>query len=371
LKIFIVTRDYPSKENQHTYGFVHSRAKIYAKKNQKVFVFVPSDMSHFYTYESIPVFKAPLSWIDEAIEKYDPDVIVVHSPTYHWLEVLGKIRRPTVTWFHGIDVLIRAFHYYISPFGIRNNMTKMRSITTNTYRNLQMRRFLLCSTAVVYVSHWMRRMTEHYLMRRHPNSVVIPNPVDTELFKPLDVNKSKAPLDAISIRALEWKYGLDIAVRAFSNFEIKLTIIGAGSLETYLKRLAKKCNSNVEFITKGIEHERLPTIYNKYGLFIAPSRTEAQGVAMCEAMACGLPVIATRVGGIPEFVKDNVNGLLVPSEDYLKLRKAIELLTSNSNLCDSLSKNAREYVAKNLSDGAIYNKEHAILKWAQTYSKEP
>jgi glycosyltransferase involved in cell wall biosynthesis len=212
----------------------------------------------------------------------------------------------------------------------------------------------------------MKRMTELYLMRRHPNSFVIPNPVDTELFKPLAINKSKTPRDAISVRALEWKYGLDTAVRAFSNLETKLTIIGAVSLETYLKGLAKECNSNVEFITRGIEHESLPVIYNKYGFFIAPSRTEAQGVAMCEAMSCGLPVVATRVGGIPEFVKDHVNGLLVPPEDYLKLRETIELLMSNNSLYNSLSENGREYVTKNLSEKVIYNKEYAILKWAQT-----
>lgn len=369
MKIFIVSRDYPSKENRHTYGFVHSRAKIYAKNNQKVLVFVPSDKPSRYVYEFVPVFRARLNSISEAIEEYDPDIIAVHSPIYHWLQVLGKTRRPVVTWFHGVEVLIRAFHNYIPPFGIKNNVTKVRSITTNTYRNLMMRRFLPSSTAVVYVSHWMKRITELYLMRRHPNSFVIPNPVDTELFKPLDVDKSEAQLDAISVRALEWKYGLDTAVRAFSNLETKLTIIGAGSLETYLKGLAEKCNSNVEFITRGIEHERLPMIYSKYGFFVAPSRTEAQGVAMCEAMACGLPVIATRVGGIPEFVEDSVNGLLVPPEDYLKLRKAVKFLTSNNHLYDSLCKNARECAVKNFSDTVVYKKEYAVLKAAHNGSR--
>jgi len=352
-------------ENQHTYGFVHSRAKVYVKNNQNVFVFVPSDKPERYVYESINVFKAPLKMINIIIDEYDPDIIALHAPSYNWLKILGKIKRPIVTWFHGVEVLIRAFHSYIPPFGFKNNVRKMWSVFSNTGRNLEMRRLLFHSTAIVYVSEWMKKMTELYLMRRHPNSFVIPNPVDTELFKPFDRNKLKVLLNAISVRALEWKYGLDIAIRAFSDLETKLTIVGWGSLEKYLRGLAKKCNSNVEFITSGIEHEKLPMIYNKYAFFVAPSRTEAQGVAMCEAMACGLPVVATRVGGIPEFVKDRVNGLLVPPEDYLKLREAMKLLTSNNHLYDSLRRNAREYTIKNLSDTVIYKKEYAILKSAQ------
>jgi glycosyltransferase involved in cell wall biosynthesis len=369
LKIFIVARSYPSKENRHTYGFVHSRAKIYSKNNQSVFVFVPSDNPNRYRYESIPVLKAPLDVISKAIAEYDPDVIALHSPIYRWIEILGETQRPIVTWFHGVEVLMRAFHSYIPPFGIRNGVRKMRSISTNAYRNLKMRRLLLRSTAVVYVSHWMKKMTELYLMRRHPNSFVIPNPVDTELFKPLDGKKS-IPFDAIAVRALEWKYGLDIAVRAFSNLENRLTIIGAGSLEEYLRELAKKCQSNVEFVTKGIEHATLPMIYDEYAFFVAPSRTEAQGVAMCEAMACGLPVVATRVGGIPEFVKDRINGLLVPPEDHLKLKEAVKLLTSNNCLYDSLARNAREYVDKNLSDKVIYNQEYAVFKSTQNHFRD-
>lgn len=367
MKVLIITSDYPSEENKHTYGFVHSRAKIYVKNNHKVFVFVPSDKPSKYVYERIPIFRTSLDMINITIDEYDPDIIAVHAPSYRWLKILGETKRPIVTWFHGTEVLINAFHHYIAPFGFKNNVRKMRDILFNTCRNLKMRRLLLHSTAIVYVSQWMKKMAELYLMKRHPNSFVIPNPVDTELFKPFEGHKSKVLFNAISVRALEWKYGLDIAIRAFSNLETKLTIIGGGSLEKYLKGLAKKCNSNVEFITGGIEHEKLPMLYSKYAFFVAPSRTEAQGVAMCEAMACGLPVVATRVGGIPEFVKDRVNGLLVPPEDYLKLREAMKLLASNNYLYDSLCENAREYVVKNLSDTVVYEKEYAVLKSAQNF----
>ncbi|MGB9831455.1 MAG: glycosyltransferase family 4 protein, partial [Fervidicoccus fontis] len=176
--------------------------------------------------------------------------------------------------------------------------------------------------AVVYVSRWMKSVTERYLHLSHPNSFIVPNPVDTDLFRVIIPIKDR-PRNAIAVRSMGYKYGLDIAIIAFSKFPYKLTIIGKGPLEHYLRSLAKKYNSNVEFNTEGVEHEKLPFIYNQYSLFVAPSRTEAQGVAMCEAMASGLPVVATRVGGIPEFVLNGYNGFLVEPENPLELRKAI------------------------------------------------
>jgi len=211
-------------------------------------------------------------------------------------------------------------------------------------------------------------MTEKYLRMRNPNSYVIPNPVDTDLFRPL-LELSEDQKDCISVRALEWKYGIDIAVKAFSRSPFKLVVFGKGSLEGYIRRLINIYNSNVELVTTGVEHRKLPEVYNKFAVFVAPSRTEAQGVAMCEAMACGLPVVATRVGGIPEFVIHGYNGLLVPPEDLVSLRKAVRKLLTDPSLYEELSKNARKYVIKKLSHKVIFEKELEVFKLAIQHHK--
>ncbi len=363
IRILIVSPKYPSYENKHAFGFVHARVKVYLSKGLQVKVYVPSNKFYRYTYESVEVYKAPYKYLKEILSDFDPDIICIHSLIPTMLKIINAVSKPIVVWIHGAEVLIRSLHHYYPPFGFKNTTIRVLSFLYDIFRNTLLRILLQKVNAIIYVSHWMQNMAEKYLLYRHPNSHVIPNPVDTNLFKPFTTNKQRIPSSGVTVRALEWKYGIDIATKAFSNFrKSSLTIIGQGSLEPYLRKLAKKLNSSVKFVTKGVDHEKLPRIYNAHGFFVAPSRTEAQGVAMCEAMASGLPVIATNVGGIPEFVIDGHNGLLVPPEDPLSLRRAITRMISDEELYYELAKNARNFAVKNFSHEVIFNRELKIFK---------
>lgn len=86
---------------------------------------------------------------------------------------------------------------------------------------------------------------------------------------------------------------------------------------------------------------------------------------MCEAIACGLPVIATNVGGIPEFVKNGINGMLVPPENPKALLKAIKQLLADEQLYNTLSENGAKYAKENLSHKEIYKKECSVFKMCQ------
>ncbi|TET18887.1 glycosyltransferase [Candidatus Bathyarchaeota archaeon] len=368
MRILIVTPDYPNTLNPNTHGFIHSRAKIYKNVGNHVKVFVPSGRQTLltYNYEDINVIKASLGQLISVVNDFNPDVITVHKPKGAWCSSLMKVDRPIVSWIHGAEALFTALHHYHFPLSVRDSVLKGISLIIDPIKLGLLRRFLLLSTAVVYVSQWMKTMTEKYALVKHPSSFVIPNPIDVDLFRPLNFDLLEKLNRGVSVRGLGWKYGIDIAIRAYSNLkETGLTIVGSGSLEKYLRKLAVICKSNVKFIAKGFPHERLPTLYGEFGYFVAPSRTEAQGVAMCEGMACGLPVVATNVGGIPEFVKDRFNGLLVSPEDPLELRKAITLLISDRELYVNMSNNAIRFVKDNLSHPKIYQKEYEIFKQAQ------
>jgi len=230
-----------------------------------------------------------------------------------------------------------------------------------------LRHFLKDCLALVFVSQWMKKEAEKNLRYTHPASVVIPNPVDTDHFRPLkEPKKTRDSLKGVSIRSLtSSKYGLDVAIRAFRNVtDTSLTIIGTGTLDESYRNLIKQTCSNTLIIPEQINHGEMAKIMNQYDYFVAPSRLESQGVSMCEAMACGLPIVATKVGGIPEFVKDGQDGFLVDSDDPASLRSAVLKLVHHQNFKDFSSK-VREHIVKLCGESSVIQRELELLNMAQ------
>lgn len=318
-----------------------------------------------YEIGKVDVNQGNTEFFKVTLKDFDPDIVAIHAPHYltikNHLEILNENKTPKVVWIHGSEAIFHAFlHGYLDvPWDTKS---RLLSVIMDPLKILLLRHLILQSNAVVYVSKWMKTYTERHLFFNHPFSVTIPNPIDTELF--VFKRKSMELMhEGLAVRNLAWKYGLDIAVRAYSNLnETHLTILGSGPLQNYLQDLARKWRSNVSFITRLINHDKMPEVYHRFGYFVAPSRVEAQGVAMCEAMACGLPVIATNVGGIPEFVKNDVNGLLIPPEKPLALREAIMRLLSDEVLYNVLSENGAKFVKDKLSSAVIYAKEYSVFK---------
>ena len=367
MRILIMSPSY-SEEKKSAYAFVHARAKIYQKFGNKVKVFVPSETVYTYDFEGINVSIGTDKTYRLLLREFNPDVVAMHSPRYTMsknpLKMLDETRKqvPIIMWIHGTEALINAFHNYIPPWKIKQ---KIRNIIGGAIKITILRFLIPKASAVVYVSKWMQNTAERYFLFKHPYSFVIPNPIDTTLFSCTEKDVQDRE-KGISVRGLEWKYGTDIAIKAYSNLkETSLTILGTGPLETYMHNLAKKCHSNVSFLNAHVEHNKMPELYAKYGYFVAPSRTEAQGVAMCEAMSCGLPIIATNAGGIPEFVKNGINGILVPPENPKALQKAVKRLLADEKLYNMLSENGSKYAKENLSHRKIYKEEYSVFKTCQ------
>ena len=81
-------------------------------------------------------------------------------------------------------------------------------------------------------------------------------------------------------------------------------------------------------------------------------------------MACGLPVVSTNVGAIPEVVKDGICGILIPPGDRRALKEAITILLTDEKLRRKLSHQAREYVLKNFSYNVVAEKTVKIYEMA-------
>jgi glycosyltransferase involved in cell wall biosynthesis len=129
--------------------------------------------------------------------------------------------------------------------------------------------------------------------------------------------------------------GIKFLLRAISRvperLPLKVLIVGEGEEEAALKELGRGLGIDKKIAFTGfVPHYEIPAYLQCANLAVYPSLAdEAFGLSICEAMACALPVIATRVGGIPELIEDEKTGFLVEPRDEIALANRIEKLLRN------------------------------------------
>lgn len=184
---------------------------------------------------------------------------------------------------------------------------------------------------------------------------VIPVGVDTKLFRPA---KSKGQhltsgeLKILTIARLHKYKGLNYLIEAMKTVheeipDAKLYILGKGPEEQNLRNLVKNLalEDVIEFVKTPIPNHKMPELYAECDIYVQPSIIEPFGIAVLEAMACGKPVIGTRVGGMIDTIADGETGFLVNSKDSKVLTERIIML-NDEKLRKKLGKNARERVVK-------------------------
>ena len=358
-RIAIICPEY-SSEGKYSYGFVHARAKLYSKSGVEIKVFIQSKKRDTYIFEGIKVIKEPKKELRNSICEFDPGVLAIHYPHYKIISLVRKLSYPKVVWIHGHEIL---WNFRLrSSSGLLDFIKKrIVLIPREIYQKLLIRNFLKKVNYNIFVSNWMLKTAEKHTRTKFPRTRVIPNPVDMDLFY---FQKPESMCRGVSLRSLDnTKYGIDIAIRAFSNNKAaSLDIVGDGRFKKRYLRLINRTNSNALILDQTVNHDQLPAFFHRYDFFVAPSRVEAQGLAMCEAMACGLPVVATNVGGIPEFVRNGVDGYLVSPDDPEALNDAIKGLLSSKDRFMKMSENCRQQILKNCSSEIVTAKEIHLLK---------
>lgn len=211
---------------------------------------------------------------------------------------------------------------------------------TNFFRNLIIKR----ADTIIVISSYLER----YARRINPRAsvVLIPNGVDTDLFKPHG-SREGAEKTVITVSRLVPKNGIRFLVEAmnFLPAAIRLLIVGGGPEDHMLRTLAEKSglSGRVEFYGPA-SLEKIPELLARSDVFVRPSLSEGLGTAFLEAMACAVPVIGTAVGGIPDFLKAGETGLIVKPSDPRDIAAKIEHLLSDSELANRLAENAYRLV---------------------------
>lgn len=146
-----------------------------------------------------------------------------------------------------------------------------------------------------------------------------------------------------------------------SQPDIVFVIVGDGSLQGELQALARQLGvaQNVKFV--GFRND-IPRVLKTCDLFVLPSVSEGLGTAVLEAAVAGIPIIATRVGGIPDIIQDGEHGLLVQPRSPEGLSQRILELYHDRARGRELARRGREFVLKNFSEKHLVDKTLALYQ---------
>ena len=200
--------------------------------------------------------------------------------------------------------------------------------------------------------------------------VALPHGVDPAQFTPSPLPAARRLLFVGRLYPVK---GPDLAIRAMrelrdrGHHDVSLTLIGAGD-DDYARSLQQEVEAFglSRMVTFGgkVLHDDLPALFPPAFAVVMPSRYDTFPLVALEAMASGRPLVAARVGGLPEIVTDGRDGLLVAPEDPRALADGIEQLLKDPGFAQSLGRAARESVVARYTEAAFFARLAAILERA-------
>ena len=310
---------------------------------------------------SYPLFKYPpyalglATKLVELVEEYNLELIHAHyaiphaASAYLTKQILSSQKIKTVTTLHGTDITLvgadQSFHRVIK-FTIEQ------------------------SDGVTAVSHYLKQRTiEEFDIQRDIR--VIYNFVDTtqivrnhnnckkEAFAPRGV---KILMHASNFRAVK---RVGDVVRIFAGVKEKipsnLLLIGEGPERLFIQQLVKelKLTKDVKFLG---EQDHTEPLFFCADLFLLPSEQESFGLTALEAMACGVPVIGSETGGLPEVVKHGETGFIFPIGDIDSMVEKAVLLLSNTEKHEHFKDQARRRARQFFDSNQIIPQYEAFYK---------
>jgi glycosyltransferase involved in cell wall biosynthesis len=161
--------------------------------------------------------------------------------------------------------------------------------------------------------------------------------------------------------------GADVLIKAFQRVSrrfpnYRLKVVGYTPDREYFEALAAG-DPSVE-LHGPVRYEEVLKLMAECAVFVLPSRTEAMGCVLLEAMACRKPIIASRVDGIPTYVKDGFNGLLVEPGSVDDLAAKLQIVLENEAYARKLADNAYRYVHEELSEHVYLDRFSTLVERA-------
>ncbi|NFM09426.1 glycosyltransferase [Clostridium botulinum] len=371
-KVLVLTNHYPSSEALYRNMFVHKRMTAYKKEGyiydvMRMNIYAKNEYRDF---EGINVVEGQADILANILEKGDIDTVCVHFLDKQMWEVLKGFKNKVriIVWLHGAEIQPwwrREYNYNTEQ---ELNKAKIESeermeFWAGVFSNIDE-----YNIHFIFVSQYFANeiFEDNKIEISKEKYTIIHNCIDTDMFNYIPKSEEQRK-KILSIRPYASnKYANDLSVKAIMELtrtkgfkDMEFRIIGNGELfDETLKPLKKYKNIKIE--KNFLRQEEISELHKQYGIFLTPTRMDAQGVSRDEAMSSGLVPITNAVTAIPEFV-DEECGILVDGEDYMGMAKGIKKLYDSPDYFLHLSKNAAERIRKQTSKEFTINKEINVI----------
>jgi glycosyltransferase involved in cell wall biosynthesis len=329
------------------------------------------DLKHYSNYEFNTVSSVwPKKFISAAfnidsykvtkrvLKEFNPDVVLLHTMSQPTASVLFALRDyPTILFVHGPEIFIKELlPWYMRKDDYRHALYKFRGLSFRGLLHYLYFKYVCASfyrlglrnvNEIVSLSHY----TQSILLKENISSLYIPNGAQT--FKN---NRSlpKKPTLLYAGRLEKFKgvdqllYALKLVLKSYPD--VTLHIAGDGDYKDRLKNIVEDLNldKSVKFLGH-LNRLKLSKEYAKTTLLVMPSIwPETFGKVGIEAMSLGVPVVATDVGGVKDWLKDGQNGYLVSISPNMHLdlaEKIMKVLSKGSKHLTSMSRSCKKTAA--------------------------
>jgi len=184
---------------------------------------------------------------------------------------------------------------------------------------------------------------------------VIYNGVDSETFKPMETSRQRRDgrFRLISVGRLVERKGLQHVLAALAqlpDLPVELSVVGSGPYRGKLENLCQTYGLSDRVCFMGhVRNEELPPLYSRHDAFVLTSLTESHAMVLTEAMGCGLPVLGSTAGAIPEVVRDSIDGILVEPGNVRQIKEAVIRLATHDQIRKTMGREAMRRVRKEFS----------------------
>lgn len=316
----------------------------------------------------------PFSNIVDRINEINPDIVHLH-----WIcggmiriEDIARIKAPIIWTLHDNWAFTGGCHIMWDCEKYKQECGNCKVLGSQKENDLSRKVFKRKQKvfnnkkdmSIVGLSNWLNECSKSSTLLKNKNHINLPNPIDTDIFKPFDKNLSRelwnlpkdkklilfGAMNATSDQNKGFKELAEAINTMKHTSDIEFVVFGSSKPQN-----APEFGFKTHYLGRLSDDVSLVTLYSAVDVMIVPSLQEAFGQTASEAMACGTPVVAFGATGLLDIVDNKVNGYLAKPFESKDLAHGIEWVLNSSNY-DELCVNAREKVVREFDSKVVAGK---------------